>query len=63
MGLFERYLTVWVGLGILAGVGLGLSLVQQGRWQARLDLGHALRNAASTSSGHNRIHFSFSYVL
>ncbi|HWS76097.1 MAG TPA: ACR3 family arsenite efflux transporter [Quisquiliibacterium sp.] len=25
MGLFERYLTVWVGLGILAGVGLGLA--------------------------------------
>src|SRR5690606_1482330 len=24
MGVFERYLTVWVGLGILAGVGLGL---------------------------------------
>jgi ACR3 family arsenite transporter len=24
MGLFERYLTVWVGMGILAGVGLGL---------------------------------------
>jgi len=24
MGLFERYLTVWVGLGILTGVGLGL---------------------------------------
>ena len=24
MGLFERYLTVWVGRGILAGVGLGL---------------------------------------
>ena len=24
MGLFERYLTVWVGLGIVAGVGLGL---------------------------------------
>ena len=24
MGLFERYLTIWVGLGILAGVGLGL---------------------------------------
>ena len=23
MGLFERYLTLWVGLGILAGVGLG----------------------------------------
>jgi ACR3 family arsenite transporter len=26
MGIFERYLTVWVGLGILAGVGLGLAL-------------------------------------
>ena len=24
MGLFERYLTIWVGLGIAAGVGLGL---------------------------------------
>lgn len=24
MGVFERYLTVWVGLGILVGVGLGL---------------------------------------
>ena len=24
MGLFERYMTVWVGLGIVAGVGLGL---------------------------------------
>jgi ACR3 family arsenite transporter len=24
MGLFERYLTVWVGLGILAGIGAGL---------------------------------------
>ena len=26
MGIFERYLTVWVGLGILAGVGLGLAI-------------------------------------
>jgi len=26
MGLFERFLTVWVGLGILAGVALGLLL-------------------------------------
>ena len=26
MGLFERYLTVWVGLGIMAGVGLGLAV-------------------------------------
>jgi ACR3 family arsenite transporter len=25
MGLFERFLTVWVALGILAGVGLGLA--------------------------------------
>jgi ACR3 family arsenite transporter len=24
MGLFERFLTVWVALGIIAGVGLGL---------------------------------------
>jgi len=26
MGIFERYLTLWVGLGILAGVGLGLAV-------------------------------------
>lgn len=26
MGLFERYLTIWVALGIAAGVGLGLVL-------------------------------------
>ena len=26
MGLFERYLTVWVGLCIATGVGLGLLL-------------------------------------
>ena len=26
MGLFERFLTVWVALGIGAGVGLGLWL-------------------------------------
>jgi ACR3 family arsenite transporter len=26
MGVFERYLTVWVGLGIMAGVGLGLAV-------------------------------------
>ncbi len=32
MGLFERYLTVWVGLGILAGVGLGL--LSPGAFQA-----------------------------
>ena len=28
MGLFERYLTVWVALGILTGVGLGLLVPQ-----------------------------------
>ena len=32
MGLFERYLSVWVALGILAGVGLGL--VAPGLFQA-----------------------------
>ena len=26
MGLFERYLSLWVGLGMLAGVGLGLAV-------------------------------------
>ena len=26
MGLFERYLSLWVGLGMLGGVGLGLTL-------------------------------------
>ncbi|QYK13342.1 ACR3 family arsenite efflux transporter [Shewanella rhizosphaerae] len=29
MGLFERYLSVWVGLAIVAGVGLGYLLPQQ----------------------------------
>tara|TARA_R110002073_G_scaffold151574_1_gene305891 strand:+ start:432 stop:1475 length:1044 start_codon:yes stop_codon:yes gene_type:complete len=26
MGLFERYLSVWIGLGILAGIGLGVAV-------------------------------------
>jgi len=26
MGIFEKYLSVWVGLCILAGIGLGLVL-------------------------------------
>ena len=38
MGVFERYLTVWVGLGILAGVGLGL--VMPGVFQAVAALEH-----------------------
>ncbi len=29
MGLFERYLSIWVGLCILAGVGLGVALPNQ----------------------------------
>ena len=32
MGLFERFLTLWVGLGIVTGVGLGL--VWPGLFQA-----------------------------
>lgn len=40
MGFFERFLSVWVGLGILAGVGLGL--VAPGLFQAVsiLELAH-----------------------
>ena len=40
MGLFERYLSVWVALGILAGVGLGL--VAPGLFQtvAALEIAH-----------------------
>ncbi|RUP26992.1 MAG: ShlB/FhaC/HecB family hemolysin secretion/activation protein [Curvibacter sp.] len=47
----------------LVSVGAALVLAQQGRWQSRLDLAHALRNASVTQRGHNRIHISFSYVL
>ena len=40
MGLFERFLTVWVALGILAGVGLGL--LSPGAFQsiAGLEIAH-----------------------
>ena len=40
MGLFERFLSVWVGLGMLAGVGLGL--VMPGAFQtiAALEVAH-----------------------
>ena len=40
MGLFERYLSVWVALGMAAGVGLGL--VAPGAFQAiaALELAH-----------------------
>jgi ACR3 family arsenite transporter len=40
MGLFERYLTVWVGLGILAGVALGLWLPGLFQAVAALELAH-----------------------
>jgi arsenite transporter len=40
MGLFERWLTVWVGLGILAGVGLGLWAPGLFRAVATLEYAH-----------------------
>ncbi len=40
MGLFERYLTVWVGLGILAGVGLGLAVPGVFQAVAALEYAH-----------------------
>jgi arsenite transporter len=40
MGLFERYLTVWVGLGILAGVGLGLVVPSLFQAVAALEWAH-----------------------
>jgi len=40
MGLFERYLTVWVALGILAGVGLGLLVPDIFQAIAALEIAH-----------------------
>ncbi len=40
MGLFERYLTVWVALGIGAGVALGLSVPQVFQAVAALEFAH-----------------------
>lgn len=40
MGLFERYLTVWVALGMLAGVGLGLLAPGTFGFIAGLELAH-----------------------
>lgn len=40
MGLFERFLSVWVGLGILAGVGLGLWIPQAFQLIAAAELAH-----------------------
>jgi arsenite transporter len=40
VGLFERFLTVWVGLGILAGVGLGLLVPDFFSMVARFEFAH-----------------------
>ena len=40
MGLFERFLSVWVALGILAGVGLGLAVPGLFQVVATLEVGH-----------------------
>lgn len=40
MGLFERFLSVWVGLGILAGVALGLWIPGLFQAVAALELAH-----------------------
>ncbi|MDT3679705.1 MAG: ACR3 family arsenite efflux transporter [Burkholderiaceae bacterium] len=40
MGTFERYLSVWVGLGILAGVGLGLVAPALFEAVARMEWAH-----------------------
>jgi ACR3 family arsenite transporter len=40
MGLFERYLTLWVALGIVAGVGLGLLLPGIFQAIAALEVAH-----------------------
>lgn len=42
LGLFERYLSVWVGLCILAGVGLGFVL--PGLFQAVAQIEYASVN-------------------
>jgi ACR3 family arsenite transporter len=40
MGLFERFLTVWVALGIVAGVGLGLLIPGAFQLIAGLEIAH-----------------------
>ncbi len=40
MGLFERYLSLWVGLGIVAGVGLGLWMPGLFQGIAAIELAH-----------------------
>ena len=38
MGIFERYLSVWVGLAIVTGIGLGLGLPDAFQWVAGLEV-------------------------
>lgn len=40
MGIFERFLTVWVALGIAAGVGLGLLVPGAFQFIASLEWAH-----------------------
>ncbi|HMQ74028.1 MAG TPA: arsenical-resistance protein, partial [Rubrivivax sp.] len=40
MSLFERFLTVWVGLGILAGVALGLRVPGVFQAVAAMEVAH-----------------------
>ncbi len=40
MGVFERFLSVWVALGIAAGVGLGLLVPALFQSVARLEWAH-----------------------
>lgn len=40
MGLFERFLTIWVAMGILVGVGLGLAIPDFFILIARLEIAH-----------------------
>ena len=37
MGIFERFLSLWVGLAIAAGVGLGLWVPSVFTWVAQLE--------------------------
>ncbi len=40
MGFFERFLTVWVALAILVGVGLGVWQPELFAWVAKLEIAH-----------------------
>ncbi|WP_373754113.1 ACR3 family arsenite efflux transporter [Neisseria weixii] len=40
MGIFERFLTVWVALAIVAGVALGAAFPNAFQWVARMEVAH-----------------------